>query len=240
MYEPWRHERVVQIAAAWVLACVFVRFSEDNGLIPDAWLSGPGDGCSRCFRCTGRPRRCPRSGGGAVRTVRSCTTSRTRAEHPFPRRPVPEPVRARAKDVCAAPDAGVRGGVHPRPDAGTGGGEVRLGHRAFATSPFMATNTPLPLTSRPTASAGSGAVAVGLRAARCYTPAVASAGGEPDGRRDSGASICMPVRLNDSRCIRSDPRFSDGAGTVARHRVDHQNYRMNDRYWSRGRSRRVD
>ncbi|GAA4140637.1 BREX-2 system adenine-specific DNA-methyltransferase PglX [Streptomyces tunisiensis] len=43
MYETWRDERVVQIAAAWVLACVFVRFSEDNGLIPDAWLSGPSD-----------------------------------------------------------------------------------------------------------------------------------------------------------------------------------------------------
>ncbi|MFJ8269347.1 BREX-2 system adenine-specific DNA-methyltransferase PglX [Streptomyces sp. NPDC094154] len=43
MYETWRDERVVQIAAAWVLACVFVRFSEDNGLIADPWLSGPGD-----------------------------------------------------------------------------------------------------------------------------------------------------------------------------------------------------
>ncbi|MGW2765698.1 BREX-2 system adenine-specific DNA-methyltransferase PglX [Streptomyces sp. NPDC001275] len=43
MYETWRDDRVVQIAAAWVLACVFVRFSEDNGLIPDPWLSGPGD-----------------------------------------------------------------------------------------------------------------------------------------------------------------------------------------------------
>ncbi|MFJ4771565.1 BREX-2 system adenine-specific DNA-methyltransferase PglX [Streptomyces uncialis] len=43
MYETWRGERVVQIAAAWVLACVFVRFSEDNGLIPDAYLSGPGE-----------------------------------------------------------------------------------------------------------------------------------------------------------------------------------------------------
>ncbi|MFH8758571.1 BREX-2 system adenine-specific DNA-methyltransferase PglX [Streptomyces atroolivaceus] len=42
-YETWRDERVVQIAAAWILACVFVRFSEDNGLIPDAWLSGPGE-----------------------------------------------------------------------------------------------------------------------------------------------------------------------------------------------------
>lgn len=42
-YETWRDDRVVQIAAAWILACVFVRFSEDNGLVPDAWLSGPGD-----------------------------------------------------------------------------------------------------------------------------------------------------------------------------------------------------
>ncbi|WP_324789125.1 BREX-2 system adenine-specific DNA-methyltransferase PglX [Streptomyces sp. H51] len=43
MYETWRDERVVQIAAAWVLACVFVRFAEDNGLIPDPWLAGPGE-----------------------------------------------------------------------------------------------------------------------------------------------------------------------------------------------------
>ncbi|MGY0069243.1 BREX-2 system adenine-specific DNA-methyltransferase PglX [Streptomyces sp. QTS137] len=43
MYETWRDDRVVQIAAAWVLACVFVRFSEDNGLIADPWFSGPGD-----------------------------------------------------------------------------------------------------------------------------------------------------------------------------------------------------
>ncbi|MFV0135030.1 BREX-2 system adenine-specific DNA-methyltransferase PglX [Streptomyces sp. HMX87] len=42
-YETWLDERLVQIAAAWVLGCVFVRFSEDNGLIPDAWLSGPGE-----------------------------------------------------------------------------------------------------------------------------------------------------------------------------------------------------
>ncbi|MFF4506651.1 BREX-2 system adenine-specific DNA-methyltransferase PglX [Streptomyces sp. NPDC001401] len=41
-YETWLEERVVQIAAAWVLACVFVRFCEDNGLVPDARLSGPG------------------------------------------------------------------------------------------------------------------------------------------------------------------------------------------------------
>ncbi|WP_229858534.1 BREX-2 system adenine-specific DNA-methyltransferase PglX, partial [Streptomyces anandii] len=41
--EEWLEERVVQIAAAWVLACVFVRFCEDNGLVPDARLSGPGE-----------------------------------------------------------------------------------------------------------------------------------------------------------------------------------------------------
>ncbi|WP_405893484.1 BREX-2 system adenine-specific DNA-methyltransferase PglX [Streptomyces sp. NBC_01527] len=43
MYETWLEDRVVQVAAAWILSCVFVRFSEDNGLIPDALLSGPGD-----------------------------------------------------------------------------------------------------------------------------------------------------------------------------------------------------
>lgn len=43
MYESWLEERVVQIAAAWVLACVFVRFCEDNGLVAEARLSGPGD-----------------------------------------------------------------------------------------------------------------------------------------------------------------------------------------------------
>lgn len=42
-YGMWLGGRMVQIAAAWVLGCVFVRFSEDNGLIPDAWLSGPGE-----------------------------------------------------------------------------------------------------------------------------------------------------------------------------------------------------
>ncbi|MFH9297235.1 BREX-2 system adenine-specific DNA-methyltransferase PglX [Streptomyces sp. NPDC017520] len=42
-YGMWLGGRLVQIAAAWVLGCVFVRFSEDNGLIPDAWLSGPGE-----------------------------------------------------------------------------------------------------------------------------------------------------------------------------------------------------
>ncbi|MCR8573216.1 BREX-2 system adenine-specific DNA-methyltransferase PglX [Streptomyces sp. Isolate_219] len=42
-YESWRDERVTQVAAAWVLGCVFVRFCEDNGLIERAWLAGVGE-----------------------------------------------------------------------------------------------------------------------------------------------------------------------------------------------------
>ncbi|GAA3377572.1 BREX-2 system adenine-specific DNA-methyltransferase PglX [Streptomyces sannanensis] len=42
-YESWRDERVTQSAAAWVLACVFVRFCEDNGLIEDPFIAGPGE-----------------------------------------------------------------------------------------------------------------------------------------------------------------------------------------------------
>ncbi|MFH8927680.1 BREX-2 system adenine-specific DNA-methyltransferase PglX [Streptomyces pristinaespiralis] len=33
--------RVTQVAVAWVLGTVFVRFCEDNGLIPDPYLTGP-------------------------------------------------------------------------------------------------------------------------------------------------------------------------------------------------------
>uniref|UniRef100_A0AAU2JW73 site-specific DNA-methyltransferase (adenine-specific) n=1 Tax=Streptomyces sp. NBC_00049 TaxID=2903617 RepID=A0AAU2JW73_9ACTN len=42
-YESWRDERVTQSAVAWVLACVFVRFCEDNGLIDDPFIAGPGE-----------------------------------------------------------------------------------------------------------------------------------------------------------------------------------------------------
>ncbi|MEV7884030.1 BREX-2 system adenine-specific DNA-methyltransferase PglX [Streptomyces sp. NPDC002817] len=42
-YEAWRDERVTQVAAAWVLGCVFVRFCEDNGLIARPWLAGVGE-----------------------------------------------------------------------------------------------------------------------------------------------------------------------------------------------------
>lgn len=42
-YPAWRDERVTQAAAAWVLACVFVRFCEDNGLIEEPFIAGPGE-----------------------------------------------------------------------------------------------------------------------------------------------------------------------------------------------------
>lgn len=41
-YEEWREELLTQIAAAWVLACVFVRFLEDNELVAEPRLAGPG------------------------------------------------------------------------------------------------------------------------------------------------------------------------------------------------------
>ncbi|MET9580006.1 BREX-2 system adenine-specific DNA-methyltransferase PglX [Streptomyces massasporeus] len=42
-YGAWRDERVTQSAAAWALACVFVRFCEDNGLIDEPFIAGPGE-----------------------------------------------------------------------------------------------------------------------------------------------------------------------------------------------------
>ncbi len=42
-FGQWRDERVTQIAAAWVLATVFVRFCEDNRLIEWPWIAGPGE-----------------------------------------------------------------------------------------------------------------------------------------------------------------------------------------------------
>ncbi|GAA3739312.1 BREX-2 system adenine-specific DNA-methyltransferase PglX [Salinactinospora qingdaonensis] len=40
-WNSWLDERVTQAAAAWVLGTVFVRFSEDNHLIPEPYLTGP-------------------------------------------------------------------------------------------------------------------------------------------------------------------------------------------------------
>lgn len=41
-YKAWREEELTQIAVAWVLGCVFVRFLEDNELVETPKLSGPG------------------------------------------------------------------------------------------------------------------------------------------------------------------------------------------------------
>ncbi|MGP3631819.1 BREX-2 system adenine-specific DNA-methyltransferase PglX [Streptomyces sp. 24-1644] len=40
-WNTWLDERVTQVAVAWVLGSVFVRFSEDNGLIPEPYLTAP-------------------------------------------------------------------------------------------------------------------------------------------------------------------------------------------------------
>jgi hypothetical protein len=42
-FETWVGERVTQVAVAWVLATVFVRFCEDNGLIEYPFITGPGE-----------------------------------------------------------------------------------------------------------------------------------------------------------------------------------------------------
>jgi hypothetical protein len=42
-YDTWLDDRVTQAAVTWVLATVFIRFCEDNGLIDLPVLSGPGD-----------------------------------------------------------------------------------------------------------------------------------------------------------------------------------------------------
>src|SRR5262245_58580936 len=41
-FEVWREDYLDQVAVAWVLACVFVRFLEDNHLIDECWLAGEG------------------------------------------------------------------------------------------------------------------------------------------------------------------------------------------------------
>src|SRR5687767_12824470 len=42
-YEEWRDDYIDQVAVAWVLACVFVRFMEDNDLINERWIAGEGE-----------------------------------------------------------------------------------------------------------------------------------------------------------------------------------------------------
>ena len=48
-YEVWRDEFLTQAAVAWILGGVFVRFLEDNRLIPTSLLSGPGERRARAL-----------------------------------------------------------------------------------------------------------------------------------------------------------------------------------------------
>ena len=161
-FETWLGERVTQVAVAWVLATVFVRFCEDNGLIEYPYIAGPGDRVQlaadlqqkyyedhpesddrgwleAAFKALSvspvaagplRPQAqpdvddppVPARGEGAARLLAAdrrgrpdpLRPDRPGVEHPFPRRPLPVPVRGRAEDLRAAPDARVRRGVHPQ------------------------------------------------------------------------------------------------------------------------------
>ena len=42
-FKGWRGGVLTQAAVAWLLACVIVRFAEDNGLVDEALLAGPGE-----------------------------------------------------------------------------------------------------------------------------------------------------------------------------------------------------
>ena len=42
-FSDWRGDAITQVAAAWVLSCVFVRFLEDNRLIDPPQIAGPGE-----------------------------------------------------------------------------------------------------------------------------------------------------------------------------------------------------
>lgn len=42
-FDQWLENTIDQAASAWVLACVFVRFCEDNALLNDTWIAGIGE-----------------------------------------------------------------------------------------------------------------------------------------------------------------------------------------------------
>lgn len=46
-FEAWCEGVLTQAGVAWILGCVFVRFMEDNGLVDDPLVSGPGESRSR-------------------------------------------------------------------------------------------------------------------------------------------------------------------------------------------------
>ena len=40
-FNVWREGEITQAGVAWLLACVFVRFLEDNDLLGEVYLAGP-------------------------------------------------------------------------------------------------------------------------------------------------------------------------------------------------------
>lgn len=42
-FAQWREDYLTQVAVAWMLGCVFLRYLEDNALIDKVWLTGPGE-----------------------------------------------------------------------------------------------------------------------------------------------------------------------------------------------------
>ncbi|MBP8536938.1 BREX-2 system adenine-specific DNA-methyltransferase PglX, partial [Streptomyces sp. MK37H] len=40
-WQSWLGERITQVAVAWVLGTVFIRFVEDNGLVPEPYITAP-------------------------------------------------------------------------------------------------------------------------------------------------------------------------------------------------------
>lgn len=46
-FDDWLEGEISQAAVAWIVASVFIRFCEDNALLNDLWIAGPGDRTQR-------------------------------------------------------------------------------------------------------------------------------------------------------------------------------------------------
>ena len=99
-FEEWRDDYLEQVAVAWVLACVFVRYLEDNDLIAETYLAGHGRpapaGRGRARGATSAPTR-------TTPTATTCSTSSARSARS--RRPATCSPRARRRSGPSAPRA---------------------------------------------------------------------------------------------------------------------------------------
>ena len=83
-YEDWRSDYVTQIAAAWVLSCVFARFLEDNQLVDPPKLSGPTGAVSGQLSAVSKEGGARRSSEAESRSLTADSSSRlerARDEH---------------------------------------------------------------------------------------------------------------------------------------------------------------